>query len=80
MLIQVLDDPTGRPWLALDSCLEHGVLPPIASLLFTTVSMVPVYVFDSSYIDSTGLILGLAWVPSENINRYPRWNASPYRK
>ncbi len=77
MLIKVLDDPTGRPWLALDSCLEHGVLPPIASLLFTTVSMVPAYVFDSSYINSTGPILGFAWVPSKNVNRHPRWSASP---
>ena len=78
MLIKVLDDPTGRTSLALDSCLEHGILAPITSLLFMTVIIVPGYVFDSSYINSTGPILGFA--PSKNVNRHPRWIASPDRK
>jgi len=60
MLIKVLDDATGRPWLTLDSCLEHDILPPTISLLFTTVSIVTIYVFDSSYINRTGPILGFA--------------------
>ncbi len=78
ILIDVLEDPAGRPWLALDSCLEHGVLPPTTSLLFTIVSVLPAYAPDSSCVNSAAPNLELAWATFRHISRHSRWSAGPY--